>query len=147
MILILRIFFFYFNAKGLGFFFFIQTNKYFPQSKHNFTLSTAHKGKREKATWPQDNMMLFFFRCLVWCRNVQSAVGTGRCTTFVCKTDFIIPAVGVGWPKMFGMVTVSGLPVESSIYLAWTKRAVASLSSDPGSWEWGSSWHLLSIAF
>lgn len=51
MILILSNFF-YLNVKGLGFLkkLFTQTNKYFPESKHNFTLSAVHKGKREKTT-------------------------------------------------------------------------------------------------
>lgn len=151
MILILSNFF-YLNVKGLGFFknLFTQTNKYFPESKLNFTLSAAHKGKREKTTWSQDKKMLFFFFYPVvwlWCRNVQSAIRTGRCTTFVCKTDLIIPTVGVGWPKIFGMLTVSGLPVESSVYLAWTEQAVMWLSWDPGSLKQGNSWHVLTIAF
>lgn len=68
--------FFYLNVKGLGFFkyLFTQTNKYFPESKHNFTLSAAHKGKREKTTWSQDKKMLsfFFFTPLSGC-------GAGMC--------------------------------------------------------------------
>lgn len=63
---------------------------------------------------------------------MQSAVSTGRCTTFVCRADFIIPAVGVGWLEMFGIQAVPGLPVESSMFLAWSELAVALLSSDPG---------------
>lgn len=69
MILILSIFF-HLNVKSLGFFF-IQTNKYFPESKHNFTLSMAHKGKKEMITWPQDNTMLFF--------SLLSGCGAGMC--------------------------------------------------------------------
>lgn len=151
MILILSNFF-YLNVKGLDLFWiylFKQINIF--QKANIISLCLQHTREREKRLLdPRTRRCSFFFPPPVvwlWRRNVQSAIGTGRCTTFVCKTDLIIPTIGVGWPKMFGTVTVSGLPVESSVYLARTEQAVASLSWDPGSLKQGNSCHVLIIAF